>query len=305
MNNKKITLFVLAAGMGSRYGGLKQMEGFGPSGETIIDYSIYDAVKAGFDRFVFVIRPDMEEDFKDVFMKKYKGKIDINYCFQSVDMVPDWYELNPERTKPWGTTHALLVSKDLINEPFLVINGDDFYGQESFKIATDFLRNECDEGNYAIIGYPLKNVLSDMGTVKRGICQVDSEGNLKVLEETFDLRRDENGVINGVTWQGEKREGIDEESLASMNMFCYHPSIFKEFEEEFEQFLKENEDHLQGEYIMAVGLNNIVKNNKGNIQVIQAPSEWFGVTNPEDGPIVREKLKNLVKQGIYPSKLEI
>ena len=305
MDNKKISLFVLAAGMGSRYGGLKQMEGFGPSGETIIDYSIYDAVKAGFEKVVFVIRPDMEEDFKDVFMKKYQDKIDIKYCFQSVDMVPDWYELDPERTKPWGTTHALLVSKDLLNEPFLVINGDDFYGQESFKIGADFLKNECDEGNYAIVGYPLKNVMSDIGTVKRGICQVDSKGNLKVLEETFDVKRGDDGVISGVTWDGKNRGNIDEESLASMNMFCYHPSIFKEFEEEFEQFLKENEDYLQGEYIMAVGLNNIVKEGKGKIKVLRTPSDWFGVTNPEDGPIVREKIRNLVEKGIYPSKLEI
>lgn len=301
--NSKISLFVLAAGMGSRYGGLKQMEGFGPNGETITDYSIYDAMKAGFEKVVFVIRPDMEEDFKEVFMKKYEKKIDIDYCFQSVDMLPKWYELNPERTKPWGTTHALLVSKDLINEPFLVINGDDFYGQEAFKMAANFLREECDENNYAIIGYPLKNVISDIGTVKRGICQIDSEGNLKVLEETFDVKRDKNGVINGVTWDGKKREGISDEALASMNMFCYHPAIFKEFEKEFEQFLKENNDELKGEYIMAVGLNNIVKNGKGKIRVIRTPSEWFGVTNPEDAQIVRKKLKELVDKGEYPQNL--
>ncbi len=301
--DSKISVFVLAAGMGSRYGGLKQMEGFGPNGETIIDYSIYDAIKAGFDRVVFVIRPDMEEAFKEVFLEKYEGKIDIDYCFQTVDMLPEWYELNPERTKPWGTTHALLVSKDLINEPFIVINGDDFYGQEAFKIAADFLKEECDANNYAIIGYPLKNVISDIGTVKRGICKVDSEGNLKVLEETFDVEKDEDGIINGVTWDGKKRDEIDEETLASMNMFCYHPAIFKEFEEEFEQFLKENDDELKGEYIMAVGLNNIVKNNKAKIKVIRTPSQWFGVTNPEDAEVVRAKLKELVEKGVYPEKL--
>lgn len=301
--NSEISLFVLAAGMGSRYGGLKQMEGFGPNGETIIDYSIYDAIKAGFNKVVFVIREDMVEDFKEVFMERYQDAIDINYCIQSVDMLPEWYELNPKRTKPWGTTHALLVSKDLINEPFLVINGDDFYGKDAFKMAENFLRKECDKNSYAIVGYPLKNVISDIGTVKRGICQVDSKGYLKALEETFEIKRDEYGVINGVTWDGKKREGINEETLVSMNMFCYHPAIFKEFEEEFEQFLKENDDELEGEYIMAVGLNNIVKNKKGKIKVLRTSSEWFGVTNPEDAQIVRKKLKELIKDGKYPQNL--
>jgi dTDP-glucose pyrophosphorylase len=300
--DKTITLFVLAAGMGSRYGGLKQMEGFGPNGETIIDYSIYDAIKAGFDKVVFVIRPDMEEAFKEVFLGKYKN-IKVEYCFQSVDMLPDWYELNPERTKPWGTTHALLVSKEHINTPFLVINGDDFYGQEAFQIAADFLREECDSQNYAIIGYPLKNVMSNTGTVKRGLCKVDSNGNLKVLEETFDIKRDDKGVINGITWDGKERKDIDEDTLASMNMFCYHPEIFKEFEQEFEQFLKESEDDMKGEYIMAVGLNNIVKNGKAKIKVIRTPSDWFGVTNPEDAEVVRAKLKELAEKGEYPEKL--
>jgi len=300
---KKITLFVLAAGMGSRYGGLKQMEGFGPNGETIIDYSIYDAVKAGFDRVVFVIRPDMEEAFKEIFLEKYEDRIDIDYCFQTVDMVPEWYDLNPERTKPWGTTHALLVSKEKINTPFLVINGDDFYGKEAFKISVNFLQNECNPKKYAIIGYPLRNVMSRAGTVKRGLCRVDSENNLVVLEETFDIKRDNNGVINGVTWDGEKRENIDGNTLASMNMFCYHPAIFEEFENEFERFLRENDDELQGEYIMAVGLNNIVKKDKGQIKVIKTPSSWFGVTNPEDAIVVRNKLKELVEKGEYPEKL--
>lgn len=301
--DKKITLFVLAAGMGSRYGGLKQMEGFGPNGETIIDYSIYDAIKVGFDGVVFVIRPDMEEAFKEIFLEKYNGKIDVDYCFQSVDMIPDWYELNPERTKPWGTIHALLVSKGLINTPFLVINGDDFYGYEAFKLSANFLREECGSKKYGIIGYPLKNVMSNMGTVKRGICKVDSEDNLKVLEETFEIMRDENGAINGVTWNGKQRENIDENTLASMNMFCYHPSVFKEFEQEFKQFLKENDDELQGEYIMSVGLNNLVKKDRVKIKVIETSSEWFGVTNPEDAIVVRNKLKELVKKGEYPEKL--
>jgi len=301
--SQDITVFVLAAGMGSRYGGLKQMEGFGPNGETIIDYSIYDAIKAGFNKIVFVIRPDMEEAFKEIFLNKYQDKIDIQYCFQTVDMLPDWYERHPERTKPWGTTHALLVSRDLIDEPFIVINGDDFYGQDSFQIAADFLRNECDENNYAIIGYPLKNVMSDIGTVKRGICTVDENSNLKILEETFDVQRDSEGVINGVTWDGEERKNIDEESLSNMNMFCFHTNIFDKFQKEFEEFLKENKDELKGEYIMAVGLNNIVSRGEGKIKVLSTPSQWFGVTNPEDGEVVRKKIKELIESGKYPESL--
>ena len=301
--SQDITMFVLAAGLGSRYGGLKQMEGFGPNGETIIDYSIYDAIKAGFNKIVFVIRPDMEEAFREIFLHKYQDKINLDYCFQSVDMLPNWYERNPKRTKPWGTTHALLVSKELIDEPFIVINGDDFYGQESFEIAADFLKNKCSENDYAIVGYPLKNVMSDINTVKRGICTVDDSSNLQVLEETFNVQRDDRGIINGVTWDGKERENIDEESLANMNMFCFHPNIFKHFEKEFEGFLKENDDPLEGEYIMAVGLNNIVKDKKATIRVIRTPSNWFGVTNPEDGDIVRKKIKELIDNGDYPENL--
>ena len=301
--SQDITVFVLAAGLGSRYGGLKQMEGFGPNGETIIDYSIYDAIKAGFNKIVFVIRPDMEEAFREVFLHKYQDKINLDYCFQTVDMLPNWYERDPERTKPWGTTHALLVSKQLIDEPFIVINGDDFYGQESFKIAADFLRNECGENSYGIVGYPLKNVISDIGTVKRGLCSVDNEGFLKVLEETFDIKKDPKGIINGVTWDGEDSRNIDEETLASMNMFCFHPNIFEHFEEEFENFLKENDDGMKGEYIMAVGINNMASNNKAKIKILNTPSQWFGVTNPEDGDVVRKKIKELIESGEYPESL--
>ena len=183
--SQDITMFVLAAGLGSRYGGLKQMEGFGPNGETIIDYSIYDAIKAGFNKIVFVIRPDMEEAFREIFLHKYQDKINLDYCFQSVDMLPNWYERNPKRTKPWGTTHALLVSKELIDEPFIVINGDDFYGQESFEIAADFLKNKCSENDYAIVGYPLKNVIP----------QVDFENRSKVQICYFAIYQQQNCII--------------------------------------------------------------------------------------------------------------
>lgn len=303
--NSNISVFVLAAGMGSRYGGLKQMEGFGPNGETIIDYSIYDAIKAGFDKIVFVIRPDMEEAFKEIFLDKYKDKVNIEYCFQTVDKLPDWYELNPERTKPWGTTHAMLMGKDNIHEPFIVINGDDFYGQEAFQLAADFLRNECTADNYALIGYKLKNVLSELGGVKRGVCKVDENNNLISLNETFELSRDANGIINGVSWDGKPWGNIDEESSVSMNMFCYHQNILEHFQEEFDEFLKTNDEDMTGEYIMAVGINKLIEEGKIKMKVIPTDSPWFGVTYKEDAPEVRRKLQELVDNGTYPSKLEL
>jgi NDP-sugar pyrophosphorylase family protein len=302
--NSNISVFVLAAGMGSRYGGLKQMEGFGPSGETLIDYSIYDAIKAGFNKIVFVIRPDMEEAFKEVFLSKYEGKIDIDYCFQTVDMVPDWYKLNPERTKPWGTVHALLVTEKAINEPFVVVNGDDFYGKESFQIAADFLRNECNETTYAIPTYRLKNVLSDTGGVKRGICTV-KDGYLKRIDETFDVKRDDEGKINGTTWDGRELKDLSDNTPTSQNMFCCHQNVFKILREEFEKFLKDHENSLDDDLILSIMFNDIIQEGEIKMKAIDNPSPWFGVTYKEDAPIVRARLQELVDQGVYPSKLEL
>ena len=300
--NSKISVFVLAAGMGSRYGGLKQMEGFGPNGETIIDYSIYDAMKAGFDKVVFVIRPDMEEAFKEVFLEKHEGKIDIDYCFQTVDMLPEWYELNPDRTKPWGTGHALLVAKDKIKEPFLVINGDDFYGRESFNIAAEFLRNKCTEDIYAIPAYRLENVLSDAGTVKRGVCTTEND-HLVSIEETFEVQRDNKGNISGVTWDGKPMENLSNDTPISMNMFCLHFNAIEKFKRDFDKFLKEDKDELKGEYLLPVELSELIKKGEIKMKVLETPAQWFGVTYPKDASVVREKLKKLVKKGEYPEKL--
>ena len=301
--NSKISVFVLAAGMGSRYGGLKQMEGFGPNGETLIDYSIYDATNAGFDRIVFVIRPDMEEAFKEIFMSKYEGKIDISYVFQSLDMVPDWYEVNPERTKPWGTTHAVLVAKDVMKEPFLIINGDDFYGRQSFEIAAKFLREECKEGIYANIVYRLENVLSDYGTVKRGICDLDDQGYLKNITETFEIQRNEDMSISGVTWDG-KPVDLKEGNLSSMNLFAVHPSLFPFLERDFNSFLREEND-INVDQILAIVFDQWILNGEIKMKALETNAKWFGVTVKEDAPIVRERLQELVKNGEYPSELKI
>jgi NDP-sugar pyrophosphorylase family protein len=301
--NSKISLFVLAAGMGSRYGGLKQMEGFGPSGETIIDYSIYDAVRAGFDKFVFVIRPDMEEAFQEIFMEKYKNKIDISYVFQSLDMLPDWYKLNPERVKPWGTGQALLVAKDAIKEPSYVISSDDFYGKETFEIVAKFLREECSPELYSIPVYKLKNVLSEYGTVKRGICFTEN-GYLNHIEETFEVGRGEDGQIRGQKQTGESVD-LEDETPAAMSSYGIHPSVFPNLEKRFDEFLRNLKDDLTGEYLLPEILSDMVQDKEIKIKILETDSDWFGVTYKEDGPIVRERLRQLVDKGIYPEKLEL
>jgi NDP-sugar pyrophosphorylase family protein len=297
----EISVFVLAAGMGSRYGGLKQMEGFGPKGETIIDYSIYDAIRAGFDRVVFVIRPDMEEAFREVFLHKYQDKIDIDYCFQTVDMLPDWYERDPKRTKPWGTGHAVLVSRDIIGEPFVVISGDDFYGRKAFEKAAEFLRNECKAGYYGIPTYKLKNVLSDVGTVKRGVCFV-TNGLLERIEETYDIEKDKDGTIAGRTWDGKLRNSLKDNTPISMAIHYFHPDIYERLGKGFEEFLKDDPENDR-EFILTEILSKLTE--KGEIQqkAIEISESWFGVTHHEDAKIVRKKLRELVDKGEYPEHL--
>ncbi|MDD4381884.1 MAG: NTP transferase domain-containing protein [Candidatus Dojkabacteria bacterium] len=301
--NSKITLFVLAAGMGSRYGGIKQMVGFGPNGETIMDYSLYDAVRCGFDKVVFVIRPDMEKDFKEMFVEKYKGKIDIQYTFQTVDMLPDWYKLNPERVKPWGTGHALLCSKDLLDGAFALINGDDFYGRESFEIVAKFLREKCDEKNFCFPAYKLKNVLSEAGGVKRGICKMNGK-YLEDIQETFEVIKNGDGSITGETVEGDPVV-LTSDDLVSMNMFGLHSSMFEKMGKMFDAFLKNNKDPLKGEFLLPVVLGMLIKGNGIKIEGLETNAQWFGVTYQEDGPEVKAKLKELVDKGVYPAKLVI
>jgi len=300
---KNITLFVLAAGMGSRYGGLKQMEKFGPRGETIIDYSIYDALSAGFNKVVFVIRPDMEEAFNDIFMSKYKGKINISYVFQSCDRVPDWYKDSVQREKPWGTGHALLMGKDVIKEPCLIINGDDFYGREAFKISAEFLSNECSEKLYGITTYKLKNVLSINGTVKRGICKIEN-GYLKKVEEIFEIERKDDGRIYGVKLDGTKIELKDEDNV-SMNMFSVYPNVFQYLEKKFGDFLKNMKDPLKDEFLLPEIFNEMISKGEMNFKAMQSDGEWFGVTYREDADYVRKRLKELTDSGVYPENLTV
>ena len=301
--NAKTTLYVLAGGLGSRYGGLKQMESFGPSGETIIDYSIYDAINSGIDNVLFVIRKDMEEAFKEVYMDKYKGKVDIDYIFQDIADVPDWYKQENDislRQKPWGTGHAVLVAKNKLNNPFLVINGDDFYGRESFQKAAKFLREECSENESAIISYKLKNVLSDNGTVKRGICTVKDE-HLDRIAEAFELKRNPDNTITGEDAQTGEKLLLQDDTNISMNMFCLSPYIFEHLQNKFDTFLH---SCAEGEeFILPNIFNELIKEGKLNIKSIDTNGTWFGVTYKEDAPSVRENIQKLIDDGIYPSNL--
>lgn len=300
--NDKISLFVLAAGMGSRYGGLKQMESFGPNGETIIDYSIYDAILSGFNRIIFVIRPDMEEAFKEIYISKYQNsKIKLEYIFQSLDIIPSKYSLNPEREKPWGTGHALLMAKGIINEPFLVINGDDFYGRESFQISAKFLRNECTSKLSGITTYKLKNVLSDNGTVKRGACEV-KDGYLQSVEEIFELKRVGENKVDGIKPDGTAVSYKDDTAI-SMNMFTLHPVIFDILERKFDTFLQQYNQDLKEEFLLPTIVNEIIQEGNLEFKVLQSNGKWFGVTYREDAETVRKNLKELVQKGEYPDKL--
>lgn len=299
----KPTLFILAAGMGSRYGGLKQIDGLGPNGETILDYSVYDAVNAGFGKVVFVIREDFAEDFKRVVLKKYEGKVDCEICFQAIDKVPAGYTYNPERQKPWGTNHAVLMGKDIIHEPFAVINADDYYGRESFGILADFLNKVADKkGEYCMIGYRVSNTLSENGSVSRGVCATDAEGNLTGVVERTSILRKEDGVIYFADENG-KDVALDDNAPVSMNMWGFTPEYFAEVEEAFKTFLKERGQELKSEFYIPTLVDEMIHNGKATCKVLDTPAKWFGVTYSEDRPQVVAKFAKLAEDGVYPSPL--
>lgn len=297
----KPTLFVLAAGMGSRYGGLKQIDGLGPSGETIMDYSVYDALRAGFGKVVFVIRKDFEEAFRKVVISKYADKVPCEVCFQSVDSVPEGCTYNPERTKPWGTNHAVLMAKDLIKEPFAVINADDFYGRESFQVLADYLKSvEGTTGKYCMVGYRVANSLSENGSVSRGVCATDENGYLTDVVERTKIEKVGDKIIY-------TEDGVDTEispnSPVSMNMWGFTPEYFDYVEKAFVEFLKTRGQELKSEFYIPTLVNDMIRNGEATCKVLDTTSKWFGVTYAEDRPQVVMKINNLVKEGVYPEKL--
>ena len=298
----KPTLFVLAAGMGSRYGGLKQLDGLGPNGETIMDYSIYDAIKAGFGKVVFVIRGSFEKDFKTVVIDKFKNLIDTDLVFQEINKVPEGSIYNPEREKPWGTNHAVLMGKEAIHEPFAVINADDFYGQESFATLADFLRKvEGKKNEYCMIGYRVGNTLSESGAVSRGVCVVDENQLLQNVVERTHIE-EKGGTINYLDEKGEEVQLLPNIPV-SMNMWGFTPDYFDYSEEIFKEFLKENGQKLKSEFYIPLAVNNLIVEGKVTCKVLDTPSKWFGVTYAEDRPQVVLKINELVRKGIYPEKL--
>lgn len=297
----KPTLFVLAAGMGSRYGGLKQIDGLGPNGETIMDYSVFDAIRAGFGKVVFVIRHDFEDAFRDVVLKKYADKVQCEVCFQSIDSLPEGYTFNPERQKPWGTNHAVLMGKDLIHEPFAVINADDFYGKESFQVLADFLTAKAGQkGQYCMVGYRVVNTLSENGSVSRGVCSTNADGFLTDVTERTHIEEIGGKVI---FTEDCKDTELDPMTPVSMNMWGFTPDYFDYSMDAFRRFLDANSQELKKEFYIPTVVNDLIVSGKATCQVLDTPSKWFGVTYADDRPQVVMKLNELINRGVYPAKL--
>lgn len=297
----KPTLLVLAAGMGSRYGGLKQIDTLGPNGETIMDYSVYDAVNAGFGKIVFIIRKSFEKDFKEKVVSKYNGKVQVELVFQELDNLPDGYSVPEGREKPWGTNHAVLMGKSVINEPFAVINADDFYGKDGFVVLAEKLREvEKEKGHYFMVGYHLANTLSEGGYVSRGVCSVDSEGFLTGVVERTHVERKEGHI------QHQDADGwheIAEDTPVSMNMWGFTPEYFDYSETFFKTFLDENKENIKAEFYIPTVVDRLIADKTADVRVLKTTAKWFGVTYPEDRDFVVQKLKNLVEEGVYPSPL--
>lgn len=298
----KPTLFVLAAGMGSRYGGLKQLDGVGPSGETIMDYSIFDALRAGFGKVVFVIRKDFEKDFKEKIISKYEKSVPVEVVFQELDNLPAGYKLAPERVKPWGTNHAVMMGKDVIKEPFAVINADDFYGRESFKVIADKLKElNGSKNHYCMVGYRLCNTLSEKGSVARGVCEVDENNYLKSVVERTHIER-----VDGVIKYKDAEDywfDLAENTPVSMNMWGFTPEYFDYSDKYFVKFLEQNIGNHKAEFFIPLMVEHLLINKIVDVKVLDTSSKWFGVTYAEDRPLVVQKLKDLVDKGEYPNKL--
>ena len=296
----KPTLLILAAGMASRYGSMKQTEGFGPDGETIMDYSIYNAIRAGFGKVVFIIRKDFADNFKEVFEPKLKGRIEVDYVYQELEDFVDKIHMPEGRTKPWGTGHALLCAKKKVKEPFAVINADDFYGKDSFEKAADFLINKCDENTSAIIGYKLINTLSEHGTVSRGVCEVDENNLLTSINERIKIYKKDDDVVFEVE---SNLTVLKDDTNVSMNFWCFHPSVFDITEKLFAEFPKNNMENIKAEFFIPYIADFILKNPTSKILVISTSSQWFGVTYKEDASGVKESLYKLIEEGEYPNRL--
>ena len=289
-----ISLLVMAAGMGSRYGGLKQLDAVGPSGETIIDYSVYDAIQARFNKVVFIIRKDFEDEFKSQITDKYSGKIQVEFAFQDLHDLPDGFTCPEGRNKPWGTGHAILAASDLIHEPFVAINGDDFYGRESFKVVADYYLSGADD--FSMVAFQLDKTLSTFGGVTRGLCTV-KEGKLDTVIETGELQRKEQGVTS------DRNIKLDGSEPVSMNVWGFTPVLFKYLKTMFVEFLNDEGNELKSEYLIPSVVNDLIKSGREDVHVLRSASSWFGVTYKDDRPFVMGEIQKLIDRGTYPKQL--
>ncbi len=296
----EITLIVLAAGMGSRFGGLKQMEPLGPNGETLLDYSVYDAYHAGFSKVVFVIRDFFADEFKEKVGSRLESSMEVEYVFQDVNIEVPGVDI-VEREKPWGTNHAVLVCKDVVNEPFAVINSDDYYGKDGFTKVAKFLKNDVSPNRYALIGYILKNTLSDSGTVNRGVCETDDDEDLVAVEEVLKIKRQKDGNVV----RQDKGTELDENTIVSMNFWGFDPTYFEHLEKGFHDFVRKNKDNPTAEYYIPVLIDEMINQKIITLRVIPSHDNWYGVTYAEDADRVRKAFTALHKKGAYPETLDL
>ncbi|MGF7138787.1 nucleotidyltransferase family protein [Roseimarinus sediminis] len=296
----KPTLLILAAGMGSRYGGLKQLDEVGPNGEAIIDYSLYDAIRAGFGKVVFIIRRDFETAFRARFDEKLEGKIEVEYVFQELNDLPEGFSIPEGRAKPWGTGHAIRAARKAISTPFAAINADDFYGQEAYQTCATFLKEQITEKLYSMVGYRLDRTLSENGSVSRGLCITDAEAHLENIEELTKISTSEEKIVYE---KDEKQYSLKGDETVSMNFWGFHPSLFQHLEEGFIDFLQKEGKEMKSEFYIPMHIDDLIKAEKVKVKVLKSNASWFGVTYQEDKPTVIERINQLTQKGIYPSKL--
>lgn len=295
------TLLILAAGMGSRYKGLKQIDTFGPSGETILEYSVYDAIRAGFGKIVFVIRRDIEEPFKRIFIDKLASKIEVDYVFQELDHLPAGFAKPADRQKPWGTGHAVLVAAEKVTTPFAVINADDFYGASSFKVIADYLRQTNNAPTeLSMVGYQLVNTLSEYGTVSRGICQADADSFLLSITERTKIGQGADGIFYE---ENQERVELSPDAIASMNLMGFPSSVFAHFKSQFEAFLGLHGQELTKEFFLPSVVNQLLQTEQARMKVLHSAEKWFGITYPDDKVMAVERLRELINAGVYPNNL--